>query len=257
MTIQNIAVLQARCSSSRLPGKVLLPILEKPMILHQIDRIAKSKQIDYLIVATSNDESDDALEELCIENNLNVFRGNLDDVLDRVYMAVRDMECDNIVRLTGDCPLIDPQVIDRVIEDHINMNVDYTSNSISPTFPDGLDVEVMKKTALIEAWSKSSKTSEREHVTPYIYNNKDKFKVNSFENDIDYSNLRWTVDEPADFELVTKIYEELYQDHTLFLMEDVLELFRKDKHLSQINSNFSRNEGLEKSLLIDKKKEKK
>ena len=146
--MQTIAIVQARTSSSRLPGKVLRPILGTPMIVHQLWRIERSKLIDKIILATSDDKSDDQLSLLCYQAGFNVFRGSLNNVLNRFQKAIASEDCAHVVRLTGDCPLCDPKIIDDVIESHLNTGAEYTSNALTPSFPDGLDVEVVTKTAL-------------------------------------------------------------------------------------------------------------
>lgn len=246
-----IAVLQARTSSSRLPNKVMLPILGKPMLAHQIERVVKSKKIDKLIVATSKESSDNVIEQLCGELGVACFRGNLDDVLDRFYQTTVHEGAEHIVRLTGDCPLADPNVIDSIISRHLSKNSDYTSNSLPPTFPDGLDVEVMTFNALKKAWENAVLLSEREHVTLYLRREDVGNKIDNYENDFDLSDLRWTVDEPEDFKFVSKIYSELYQKNNNFGLQDVLLLLKKQPELNLINSGFTRNEGLVKSLAND------
>jgi len=243
-----LAILQARLSSTRLPKKILKPVLGKSMILRQIERLQRSKQIGKLVVATSNELSDDPLELLCRENNIQCFRGSLDNVLDRYYQAASMHNPDYVVRLTADCPLADPAVIDDVISFYMAGNYDYASNAVSPTFPDGLDIEVFKFSCLEQAWKEAQLSSEHEHVTPYIYNNPQKFKLGNFENTIDLSHLRWTVDEPEDFEFVTKVYESLYPINPEFSMNDILDLLSKQPDLMTINNMFARNEGYQKSL---------
>ena len=247
-----VAILQARMSSSRLPGKVLKPILGKPMIQYEIERIRKSRHIDKLVLATSDDAADDCLVNMCKLHNINVFRGSLQDVLDRYYQCAKQYQAKYIVRLTGDCPVIDWTIIDQVIEKHIEDGNDYTSNTLNPTYPDGLDVEVFNFSAIEDAWNKAQLLSEREHVTPYIYKNPQKFKLGCLKNNIDLSALRWTVDEHEDFLFITQIYERLYPVNKDFLMKDVVDLIKQIPDLSAINSGFQRNEGMEKSLAEDK-----
>ena len=168
-----LAILQARYSSSRLPKKVLKTILEKPMLLHQIERLQHSKMIDKLVVATSTSASDDLIAEMCLDNNIDVFRGNLDDVLDRFYQCAKTYDPKYIVRLTGDCPLIDWQVVDRTIEFFFKGNFDFVETSLK--FPDGLDVEIMSIEALKMAWEAAILPSEKEHVTQFIVNRPEDF----------------------------------------------------------------------------------
>lgn len=243
-----LAILQARVSSSRLPGKVLLPIVGVPMLLRQIERITLSKKIDRLLVATSADSSDDAIETLCRQNKVDFFRGSLDDVLDRFYQAALPFQADQIVRLTGDCPLADPEIIDQTIDFHLSGKYDYTSNCLEPTFPDGLDVEVFRMDCLKEAWKEARLPSQREHVTPFIYQNPSRFRIGHYKNNIDLSHLRWTVDEEEDFKLVAKIYETLYPLNKNFSTADILDFLEKHPELKTINKKYQRNEGYQKSL---------
>ena len=249
-----LAILQARTSSTRLPGKVLKPILGHPMLSLQIERIQRSKKIDKLIVATSNDRSDSDIENLCINIQIPCFRGSLDDVLDRFYQTAMQYKPEHVVRLTGDCPLIDPEIIDKVISFYFEGDYDYATNSIVPynTFPDGLDVEVFRFTVLEKAWHEALLPSHREHVTPFIRQHPEKFKVGHYKNEVDLSHLRWTVDEPEDFELASQIYKELYPQNPTFITEDILELISGKPSLLGINSHVGRNLGAKKSAEADK-----
>lgn len=247
-----IAILQARVSSSRLPGKVLRPILGTPMLQHQIERVSRCKNIDQLVIATSDQESDDAIEALAKKLGIECYRGSLDDVLDRFYQAAVKRKPQHIVRLTGDCPLIDPQVIDKTIAHHLDTGADYTSNTSPPTYPDGLDVEVITFKALKQAWQEAKLTSEREHVTPYIRKQDALFHLENVVNDIDLSHLRWTVDELEDFNFVNEIYKRLHDIKPHFITEDVLDVIEGDQSLMDINKHFIRNEGYKVSL--DKEK---
>ena len=247
-----IAILQARVSSTRLPGKVLKPILGKPMLQHQVERILKSKKIDKLVIATSNDSSDEAIYKLCKTIKIDCYRGSLDNVLDRFYWTAKRYNPTSIVRLTGDCPLIDPFFIDELINFYMDENCDYASNCLEPTLPDGLDAEIFTFKALEKAWKEAELPSEREHVTPYINSNPDIFRVRSWKYKIDLSHMRWTVDEKEDFELVKKIYEQLYNTIPDFNTDDILNLLKKYQDLTQINSMYIRNEGFLKSIELDK-----
>ncbi len=251
-----LAVIQARFSSSRLPGKVMKDLLGEPMLFRQIERVLRSKMIGSIVVATSDDPSDDPIEVMCKEKGIAVFRGSLDDVLDRFYRASEPYSPDHVVRITGDCPLIDPAIIDMVTAKHLEEQNDYTSNTLVPTFPDGLDVEVMTFDALKVAWRSARLSSEREHVTPFIYKNQDNFKCANLANESgDLSKMRWTVDEPEDFTFIHGVYSRLYPVNPDFSTEEVLRLIEDHPEFYALNDRFERNEGyrrsLEKDVILD------
>lgn len=234
MTI--LCVLQARMSSTRLPGKVLMPILGKPMIGHQIERIRRSRCIDRLVVATSDQPSDDPLAAYCAQIGTSCFRGSLGDVLDRYYQAARAHQPEHVMRLTGDCPLTDPQLLDRIVEQHLREGNDYTSNVHERTYPDGLDAELFTYALLEQAWRQATTPFEREHVTPYMYRTGPAFKRGAVCDRVDRSALRWTVDYPEDFEFVRRVFEALYPSRPDFGMAEVCELLAQRPELSMINA---------------------
>ncbi|MGO4153381.1 cytidylyltransferase domain-containing protein [Cupriavidus sp. YAF13] len=246
-----MALLQARSSSTRLPGKVLKPLLGEPMILRQIERLRRARNIDRLMVVTSDSASDDELAARCVEAGVEVFRGSLDDVLDRFYSAVRDIRPQHVVRLTADCPLADPEVIDAVIDFYRDGDFDYASNVLEPTYPDGLDAEVFRFSVLETIWQEASLASQREHVTSFIYQHPERFRLGCLKRESDLSALRWTVDEPSDLEFVTAVYGALYRDNPAFLMADVLRLLAQRPELIEINAGQLRNAGYVKSLVQD------
>lgn len=247
-----VAILQARTSSQRLPGKVLCDVLGRPMIERQIERVRRAKAVDSLIVATTIDPSDDPLAELCGRIGVACYRGEMDDVLSRFIGAARYAEGDWLVRLTGDCPLSDPTVIDRIVEEACASDSDYVSNALVPTFPDGLDVEVIRRSALERANVEARLASEREHVTPYIYKHPEIFRISEVRHTDDLSNRRWTVDEAQDLEFVRAVYARLYPNDPAFSTEDILALLEHEPDLALVNSKFGRNEGYVKSLEADK-----
>lgn len=249
-----IAIVQARTSSSRLPGKVLKKILGKPMILLELERLQRCRMINKIILATSTDTSDDVLEETVKNAGFSTYQGNLNDVLDRYYKCANQYSPVHVVRITGDCPVIDPRIVDSIIIKHLQENNDYTSNVLEPaTFPDGLDTEVIKFSALEYAWKKAALPSEREHVTQYIIKHPEIFKHGSIFCELsDIGGERWTVDEPEDFNFIQQIYERLYPEKPIFLIEDILALLKDNPDLRKINLGFERNEGLVKSLKEDK-----
>lgn len=248
-----VGFLQARFSSSRLPGKVLKPILSKPMLALQIERVQRASSIDRLIVATSHLADDDPIEALSGSLGVKCFRGSLDDVLDRCYQAVKSESPDHIIRLTGDCPLCDPQLIDEVVEFHLSGEYDYSSNTIELSYPDGLDIEVCRFSALKMAQQEATLHSHREHVTQFILQQPKRFKLGNYRGEIDRSHLRWTVDEELDFELVTQIYQALYPTNPGFTTEDILAWLDSHPEWYNFNTHYQRNEGLLKSLAMDRK----
>jgi spore coat polysaccharide biosynthesis protein SpsF len=244
------AIIQARISSSRLPGKVLKPILGVPMLGRQIERVRNARTLDEIIVATSRDPSDQALADYCESIGIRCIRGSLDDVLERYYLAAQSVAASAIVRLTGDCPLCDPGVIDALVDKYTSGGFDYVSNTLNPTFPDGLDAEVFSRQALDTAHQEAALPSEREHATPYIKKSK-AFRKFNLENGTDLNALRWTVDEPEDFELIRRIFEELYPRMPNFRMSDVLTLLERHPAWSNLNRHIGRDEGYAKSLIED------
>ena len=244
-----LAILQARTSSSRLPGKVLKPILGRPMLRHQLDRVRRARSLDALVVATSTDPGDDPIEALCASAGVACFRGSLDDVLDRFYQAALVHHPRLVVRLTGDCPLVDPALIDRLVDFFDSNRFDLAATA--DTFPDGLEVEVMRFDILERAWKDAVRPSDREHVTLLVRRQPERFRVGLYRGDRDLSQMRWSVDEPQDFELVRRIYEALYPRNPAFTTDDVLSLLATQPALVELNRGIPRNEGLQRSLAAD------
>ena len=243
MTTKVLAILQARMSSRRLPGKVLKPIMGEPMLARQIERLRRAKTIDRLVVATSNDPSDDAIAALCAKLGADCFRGSLDNVLDRFCKAAELYQPEQVVRLTGDCPLADPEVIDAVVRFHLDGGYDYSSNTLHPTFPDGLDVEICRTACLAEAGREAGSPFQREHVTPFLYQQPGRYRLGDFRRSPDLSALRWTVDNAEDFDLVCRIYAALYPSRPDFALDDIRVLFENNPDLVKINAGYRRNEG--------------
>lgn len=245
-----LAIVQARCSSSRLPSKVIKELAGKPMIIQELDRLSRSKMIDKIVLATSTEASDAPLVKVVTDAGMAVYRGNLDDVLDRYYQCAKEYQPEHVVRITGDCPVIDWRLVDSVIKIHIEHGNDYTC--LSEYYPDGLDTEVMKFSALEKAWEKAKLLSEREHVTLYLRNHENDFKLETIPCNENLESMRWTVDEPQDFIFITKVFAELYSNHHDFSMDDILLLLKEKPELMDINQGIQRNEGLAKSLANDK-----
>lgn len=246
------AIVQARMGSTRLPNKVMRELAGQPMIAHVLARARAAKRIEQVILATSTEPNDDPLAEFARSQGFSVLRGSQDDVLDRYYQAAKAYNVSVIVRLTGDCPMLDPQIIDQTVGLFLSDEYDYVSNCLlHRTFPDGLDTEVFSFGALERAWREAQLKSEREHVTPYIYKNPRVFRQAGLVNPLDYSHYRWTVDELRDFALVTRIFDELYADNPLFGMEAVLNLLKAQPELLEMNQGIGTNEGYMQSLRED------
>ena len=246
-----VAIIQARLSSSRLPSKVIKTLNGREMFLYQLDRVAKCKRIDNIVLATSNDKSDDKIAEICKNNAIEYFRGDLDDVLGRFHHATSHYNADVIVRLTADCPLSDPVLIDEMVSFYLNHDFDYVSNGLKRTFPDGFDVEIFSSETLAKAYNDATLTSEREHVTPYIIKHPELFRLGSYEQQNDDSQYRVTVDYPEDFAVVSQIANGLGQDanHTWV---DVVNFLRNNPDIVKLNQQFHCNDGYEKSVREDK-----
>jgi spore coat polysaccharide biosynthesis protein SpsF len=229
-----VAIIQARMCSTRLPGKVMKDISGKPMLWHVIYRVKYSKLINKIVVATSTNKEDDIIENFCKENRILFYRGDEEDVLKRYYEAAKIYNGNKIVRITSDCPLIDPEIVDIVIKEHLKDGVDYTSNTIERTFPRGLDTEVFNFETLERANEMAKEKYQREHVTIFIYENPHLFKIKNVRNFKDLSHLRWTVDEEKDLIFVREIYKRLYKGN-IFFMRDILEVLEKEPDLKRIN----------------------
>lgn len=235
-----LTIIQARRGSSRLPDKVLKEILGTPVLLKMIERVQVSKLKGELVVATTHEEQDNAIIELCIANKIQFFRGHTTDLLDRHYKAAIQFGADAVVKIPSDCPLIDPKIIDEVLQYYISHSAeyDYVSNLHPATWPDGNDVEIMNIAALEKAWKEASKDFEREHTTTYIWENSDKFKMGSvkWNTGKDYSTShRWTLDYPEDYEFIKRVYEELYPQNPTFSLDDILHLLEQKPDIANIN----------------------
>ncbi len=245
MTTPVVAIIQARMESTRFPGKVMAEIQGRPMIRHVVDRLRRTTSVDLVVVAISDREADDVLADYCATHAIECFRGSAEDVLDRFYQAAMRYGAGTVTRITGDCPLVDPRVVDRVVETFHRTDYQYVANTLRCTYPDGLDVEVFSVDALAQAWRDARLPAEREHVTPYIRTS-GRFRVHNVENDMDLSarDLRWTVDRLADLEFVRAVYARLGSEgQPPFGMAEILELIEKEPSLLEANRGIVRNEG--------------
>ena len=253
---RTVAIIQARTGSSRLPDKVLLDLSGQPVLVRVVERTRRARSLDETIVATSLEAADSAIENLCRQRGYPCFRGSLHDVLDRYYQAARRFEAAVIVRITADCPLIDPQVIDETVEKFRQSQVDFAANRLPPpwhrTYPIGLDVEVCTFDALERAWREANQPFQREHVMPYLYEGSPEEKVISTKDllfrsprgfrvllvnhDPDYGMLRWAVDTSQDLEAMRQVYAH-FDGKDDFSWEDVLQLYQQKPELAQINAD--------------------
>ncbi|WNS75211.1 glycosyltransferase family protein [Bacillus sp. DTU_2020_1000418_1_SI_GHA_SEK_038] len=241
------AIIQARMGSTRLPGKILKTVKGKPLLKYQIERVKQAKAIDQIIIATTTKESEQPIVDLCEKMGINYYRGSEEDVLSRYYEAAQKFDVDVIVRLTSDCPIIDPKVIDKVVNKYVNnqSSFDYVSNTLERTYPRGLDTEVFSFEALNKAYHEAVLTRDKEHVTAYFYTNPHLFKLQGLKNEKDYGNYRWTVDTEEDFELIRLILGELYNPNKTFHLEDVIKLLNDYPEWNEINAHIE-----QKKLLV-------
>jgi spore coat polysaccharide biosynthesis protein SpsF len=242
--VTTLAIVQARMSSTRYPGKVLAPLAGQPMILRQLERIQRAKTLDAIVVATSTDASDEELAQLVKASGFDVLRGDLNDVLARFIKVIDQYQPETVVRLTADCPLISPKVIDQVVARFNQGDCDYASNTMTPTYPDGLDVEVVKASVLQEVYETSTDKAEREHVTLGVYRNPDKYRIANFAGEVDLSYLRWTVDTPEDYAFVSEIYDELYPKNPNFDIDDVISYLQDHPERTRTANDAMRNAAL-------------
>jgi spore coat polysaccharide biosynthesis protein SpsF len=246
-----VSIIQARMGSTRLPGKVLRPILGRPMLWHIVRRLRWVQGLAKIVVATSDREGDEPIRTFCREEEITCFAGSENDVLDRFYQAALRCGGNPLIRITGDCPFADPELIGQLMSlftsgayDHIGVATGAGAIFLDGgRFPDGLDAECFSFAALERAWREATEKTDREHVTPYIWRNKHIFRCGHLKSEKDYSSLRWTVDNEADFELVSKIYAALYRADRPFLIADILTYFTEHPELSDLNQAFIGQEG--------------
>jgi spore coat polysaccharide biosynthesis protein SpsF len=239
-----LVILQARMSSSRLPGKVLLPINGEPMIYWQIQRILSSRLPLSLIVATSSDPSDDILVDFLLAKNISVHRGSLDDVLSRFSEIANSHQYDAIVRITGDCPLVMPELMDKMLITFYGIDVDYLSNTLTPTYPDGLDLEIFRNGVIERLNVLQLSEKDKEHVTLGVYTRPEDFSLRNYANDFDLSDQRWTVDYFEDFEFVKKVFSHFKGRESLFGFQEVLDYLAQNLKVNYGSRLIKRNEGL-------------
>ena len=246
------AIIQARTGSSRYRNKVLKTIMKKPILFHIIRRLQQSKFISSVVVATTDRNEDMILKQICDISKINIFFGSTNDVLDRYFHAAKTFNSQYIVRITADSPVIDHRIVDEALNKFQKDDVDYLSNWLVKSFPEGISVEVFSFEVLKKAWEESRWTSEREHVTPYIWKNPERFKLGVLTNHRgDQSEIRLTLDYPRDLLLIRKIYENLFPSNPYFGLDDILDLLEKNPFLRKINNDIPKYEGYAKSLELD------
>lgn len=238
------AIIQARMGSTRLPGKVLLPLFDKTVLGHVISRLQQSLRLDDIVVATTTLAQDDEVAAEAKNYAVRVYRGSENDVLDRFLAASRLTRCDWIVRITADCPLVDSCIVDAMLTE-LDANaeqIDYLSNTLVRTFPRGLDVEILAASVLRQVSERTQNATDREHVTPYVYRHPELYRLRSFENQTDYSHYRWTLDTPADWQLIQAIYGALYPINPRFSWQEALQLLARRPDLAAINGAIQQKE---------------
>lgn len=228
-------ILQARTGSTRLPRKVLRIILGKTILEHLIIRLKAAKMIDDIIVATTDAKEDGEIVAIAEKLRVKSYQGSVNDVLDRFYQAAKQFGLQHIARITADCPLMDPAVIDEGVAEYFSSGADYCSNVLKRTFPDGEDAEVFSFTALERAWKEARLSYDREHVTTYIRKHPEKFKLADFKNDLNIADKRWTLDKEEDFIFIERVYDALYAKNPCFAMRDILDFLKNNPKLEEIN----------------------
>lgn len=233
-----VMIIQARMGATRLPGKPLKKVMDRPLLSYLIERLKRVNNISTLIIATTTQPQDDLIETFCKKEKITVFRGSEEDVLDRYYQAAKKYQADVIIRITADCPLIDPKVIEQAIQFYLTHYplYDYVSNTHKRTFPRGMDVELFSMQCLEEAAQEARLKNEREHVTPFIYNHPERYKIGEIQYSSNQANHRWTVDTPEDLALISLILQTLYPRHPQFTLQEILQELDNHPEWSLINA---------------------
>lgn len=243
--MKTVIVVQARTGSSRLAGKVLLPLAGKTLLERMVERVSASRLADEIVVATTIDAEDDQIEKVCIDAGITVFRGHPSDLIDRHYKAALEYNADVVVKIPSDCPLIDPAVIDTVLQYYFENaeRYDFVSNLHPASYPDGNDVEVLPIAVLKTAWLEAAKDYEREHTTPFIWEQPERFRIGNveWERGLDYSmSHRFTIDYPEDYRFISKVFEMLYSnERPIFSLEDILSLLLEKPEIYDINAHYA------------------
>jgi spore coat polysaccharide biosynthesis protein SpsF len=242
-SIKIVTVIQARTGSNRLPNKIFLLLSTVPLLYRMFERVAASKLRGTIVIATTTDKCDDKVEQFCKDYRLNCYRGHPTDLLDRHYQVAKLFNADAVVKIPSDCPLIDSDIIDKVLRFYLdnNDNFDYVSNLHPATYPDGNDTEVMSMIALEEAWLDAKNDIEREHTTPFFWENPDKFRIGNvaWETGLDYSmSHRFTIDYEKDYNFIKQVYDELYPINNKFTLKEILDLLERKPEIKNINEEY-------------------
>ncbi len=238
---RTVAIIQARCGSTRFPSKVFADIDGRPLIWHVVDRLKHAKTIDKIVIATTVSPKDDCLEQWCKDNGIDCYRGSEENVLNRYYCASEAFPSDYVVRITADDPFKEPAVIDAVVTKLINEGYDHVTDNLPPSFPEGLDCEAFKKEALDRSEKDAETDFEREHVTQYIYHHPEIFKIGNVSCDRNLSYLRWTIDKEVDLEMVRTVYANRKPGNTgILLMDEILQILKDNPEIEKINSEVER-----------------
>lgn len=240
--MKTVAIIQARMNSTRLPGKILRPLYGKSILGHVITRVRACRNLDEIVIATTTAATDQVIVDEAVRYGARVFRGSEEDVLSRYYFAALENQADVIVRITSDCPLYDPALLERMLEKFYSLNAqgptcDYLSNITSRSFPRGLDSEIFSFATLERLHREAQKPHQREHVTPYIYENTDQFRLQTFWNETNLSVHRWTLDTLEDWQLIHAIYTALYREDKMFSTDDILRLLQLHPEISVMNAH--------------------
>ena len=248
--MKTVAVVQARMGSTRLPGKVMMDIVGKPMLWHHVNRLRKARLVNQVVVATTDQERDRPIRSFAEGNGIPYYAGSELDLVDRLYQTANKFGADVVVRVTGDCPLVDPQVIDRMLAYYADNRdrLDYVCNNSPPTYPDGLDAEVISVRALERVWSEVTDPFQREWISSNFREHPEKYVIANVENDQDLSSMRWTVDYEDDLKFVRAVYERLHRGGEVFLMKEVLELLSREPELAEISNGHRRDQAYTEAL---------
>lgn len=239
-----VTVIQARTGSKRLPNKVMRPLAGMPLLVRMVERVLAAEHIGTVVVATTTEPADDPLADLCRTEGYPCYRGSVDDLLDRHYQVGRLYNAATVIKIPSDCPLIDPRLIDRIIEFYLDRSgeYDYVSNLHPATYPDGNDVEIMTMAALETAWREASLPLEREHTTPFLWERPERFRIGNveWESGLDYSmSHRWTIDYEEDYRFISAVYEALYPVNPLFSLDDILDFLAANLKVEQLNRRYA------------------